>query len=299
MIHHNICPLCSSPKISHFLSCRDYFISREIFEIDKCTNCGFLFTQNYPDESEIGRYYESDDYISHSDTRKGLTDKAYQIVRRFMLGRKKRMIRKTTGISSGSILDIGSGTGHFLNTMKKSGWIITGVEINAKAREYAASRFNIDTIPPEKINSLTENSFDCITLWHVLEHFQEPFKYMEEISRLLKDDGVCIVALPNSSSFDAKHYNKEWAAYDLPRHLWHFNPSTFNIFADKNRFAVTKKRNLPLDVFYISILSEKYRGSKFPFLPGIINALAFLICSWLLKSGRSSIIYVLRKSDHQ
>lgn len=299
MIHHDICPLCSSPEISHFLSCSDYFVSKETFEIDKCTSCGFLFTQNYPEESEIGRYYESDDYISHSDTSKGLTDKAYQLVRKIMLGRKKKLIGKITRLSTGSILDIGSGTGHFLNTMKKSGWKISGVEINAKAREYAASRFKIDTIPPGKLNSLPENSFDCITLWHVLEHFQEPFKYMEEISRLLKNDGVCIVALPNSISFDAQHYGKEWAAYDLPRHLWHFNPSTFTMFADKNRFAVAEKRNLPLDVFYISILSEKYRGSKIPFLAGTIHALAFLIRSWFLKSGSSSIIYVLRKSDHQ
>jgi len=299
MIHHDICPLCSSPEISHFLSCTDHFVSKEVFEIYRCSKCGFLFTQNYPDESAIGRYYESDDYISHSDTSKGLIDKVYQFIRRVMLNRKKRMIRKVSGLSSGTILDIGSGTGHFLNTMKKSGWNINGVEINAKAREYAASRFKIDTFTPDKINMLPSNSFDCITLWHVLEHFHDPFKYMEEISRLLRDDGVCIVALPNTNSFDAKHYGKEWAAYDVPRHLWHFNPSTFTMFAGKNRFSINEERNLPLDVFYISILSEKYRGSKFPVLAGTINALVFLIRSWFTDSENSSIIYVLRKNDNQ
>jgi 2-polyprenyl-3-methyl-5-hydroxy-6-metoxy-1,4-benzoquinol methylase len=299
MIHYDICPLCSSSEISHFQTCTDYFVSKEVFDIYRCTKCGFIFIQDHPEESEIGRYYESDDYISHSDTSRGLTDKAYQVTRGIMLGKKKRMIKKITGLSSGNILDIGSGTGHFLNTMKNSGWEISGVEINPKAREYAASRFDIDTISPENISTLPGNYFDCITLWHVLEHLQEPFKYMEEIARLLKNDGVCIVALPNSNSFDSKHYGKEWAAYDVPRHLWHFNPSTFTIFAGKNRLAVAEKRKLPLDVFYISILSEKYKGSKFALLTGTLNGIGFLIRSWFVESGNSSIVYILKKSADQ
>jgi len=299
MIHHDICPLCSNPEISHFLSCTDNLVSKKAFDIYRCTNCGFVFTQDYPDEAEISGYYESDDYISHSDTNKGLTDKVYQVIRRIMLTRKKRLISKITGLSTGSILDIGSGTGYFLNTMKKSGWHINGVEINAKAREYASSRFGIDTIPPEKIGLISGKSFDCVTLWHVLEHFHGPYKYMEEIRRLLKDDGVCIVALPNSNSFDSKHFGKKWAAYDVPRHIWHYNPSTFTMFADRNKFKVIEKHNLPLDVFYISILSEKYSGSKIAFLRGAAKGAIFLIRSWLIRSGNSSIIYILKKTAHQ
>lgn len=298
MIHHKVCPLCSSPEIAHFLSCTDHFVSREVFIICRCDKCGFTFTQDSPEESEAGRYYESEDYISHSDTKKGITDKMYQFIRRIMLNRKKRIIRKITGLSAGSILDIGSGTGHFLNTMKMAGWNIKGVEINARAREYAASCFNIDTISPEKIQTLPVNSFDCITLWHVLEHFYEPFKFMEEIARLLKSEGVAIIALPNTNSFDSKYYGKKWAAFDVPRHLWHFNSSTFSIFAVKSKFSIVEKRYLPLDVFYISILSEKYRGSKFPVLSGTIKGLRFSFRSLSNKSGSSSVIYILRKTDN-
>ena len=286
MIHHKVCPLCSSQEIAHFLSCTDHFVSSEVFNICRCDKCGFIFTQDYPEESDAGHYYESDNYISHSDTNKEITDKMYQFIRRIMLNRKKRIIRKTTGLSTGSILDIGSGTGHFLNTMKLEGWNTKGVEINAKAREYAASCFNIDTISPENIQTLPANSFDCITLWHVLEHFHEPFKFMEEIARLIKPDGVVIIALPNTDSFDSEYYGKEWAAYDVPRHLWHFNPSTFSLFATKNKFSIVEKRYLPFDVFYISILSEKYRGSKFPFLSGTINGLMFSIRSLSNKSEK-------------
>jgi SAM-dependent methyltransferase len=297
MIHHKTCPLCTGLKISHFQTCTDHFVSREVFDICRCENCGFIFTQDTPPEPEAGRYYESDDYISHSNTKKGITEKIYQVVRRFMLLRKKNLINKITGISSGAILDIGSGTGHFLNNMKTAGWDVKGIEINEKAREYAASQFNIDTISPEKINTLPLKSFDCITLWHVLEHFYDPFRVMEDIAGFIKPGGTVLIALPNSSSFDASYYGDKWAAYDVPRHLWHFNPSTFSIFALKNKFSIIEKLYLPFDVFYISILSEKYKGSKFPLVTGTINGLRFTLRTIFNKAGCSSVIYILRKTD--
>jgi hypothetical protein len=176
MIHHKNCPICSSQEISHFLSCPDYFLTKEVFNVSKCSECGFIFTQDYPEESEAGRYYDTEDYISHSDSKKGITDKAYQFVRRIMLNRKRRIAERITGLSSGNILDIGSGTGHFLNTMNSAGWKISGVEINGKARDYALSKFGIQTIAPDEIQTLPAGSFDCISLWHVLEHFIDPYK---------------------------------------------------------------------------------------------------------------------------
>jgi SAM-dependent methyltransferase len=296
MIHHNVCPVCSNPEISHFLSCTDHFLSKEVFEIVRCEKCGFRFTQDHPEESDAGRYYESDEYISHSDSKKGITDKTYQLIRKIMLYRKTKMIRKITGLSTGSVLDIGSGTGHFLRSMKQSGWNTLGVELNEKARIYSELHFNIETISSDKIKTLPASIFDCITLWHVLEHFQEPFKIAEEISRLLKPEGVCIIALPNSSSLDSDYYGNEWAAYDVPRHLWHFNPDTFSLFSVRNNFSVQKTLTLPFDVFYISILSEKYAGRKFHFLYGIFNGLKFFLRCFFNRTGSSSMMYILRKS---
>lgn len=296
MIHHNVCPLCSSPEIVHFLSCVDNLATKETFEISRCGRCGFTFTQDYPGESEAGRYYESEDYISHSDSKQGITNKAYQVVRKVMLRSKMKLIRRMTGLSSGKVLDIGSGTGHFLNTMKRSGWEIEGIELSEKAREYSARQFNINTIPPDRIESLNEMSFDCITLWHVMEHFHEPFKYMSEISRLLKTEGTCFIALPNSNSFDSCHYGKNWAAYDVPRHLWHFDNSTFSRFADMSKLSIIKQVPLPFDVFYISILSEKYKGSRLPFMSGIFKGVIFSILSFFNRSRSSSVVYVLKKT---
>lgn len=297
MIHHSTCPLCSAEQISHFHSCNDHFVSGEVFNLCKCQNCGFIFTQDAPEETEAGFYYDSDNYISHSDSNKGIVDKTYQLIRRLMLYRKMNLIRRETGLASGSILDIGSGTGHFLNTMKSAGWSTNGIEINDKAREYSSTKFNIKTCTPEEKETLPQLSFDCITLWHVLEHFYEPDRYMEDIARLVKQNGTVIIALPNCNSFDAKYYGKKWAAWDVPRHLWHFNQTTFSFFALKNKFSIIGKQYLPFDVFYISILSEKYKGSHFPLLSGAFNGLRFTFRTVFNKSGSSSVIYILRKAD--
>jgi 2-polyprenyl-3-methyl-5-hydroxy-6-metoxy-1,4-benzoquinol methylase len=295
MVHHVCCPLCSSEMTDVNFICIDHFITKEQFAIARCSKCGFLFTQDYPDENEIYKYYESDDYISHSDTSKGIVNKIYHLIRQFMLLRKKKIVNKFTGLKSGSLLDVGSGTGHFASVMQKSGWSVKGVEINEKARNSSATQFDLDIIAPEFISGLDSNSFDCVTMWHVLEHFHDPFRYISEIIRLIKPGGLCLVALPNSGSFDAKYYRQTWAAYDVPRHLWHFDTFTFGDFAAKSGLKLERKLVLPFDVFYISALSEKYKGSHWPFIKGLARAAWFSFLTFFKRSRSSSVIYVLRK----
>jgi len=295
MIHHVVCPLCTSDRISLHFKVTDHFISTEDFEVFRCSECGFEFTQDIPEEDEIGKYYESEDYISHSNTSKGFSNKLYRIARTIMLRRKMGIIRKITGLKNGNLLDIGSGTGHFIDTMKKAGWQVKGIEINEKARSHSSSQFGLEITVPQNISSFQAGSFDCITLWHVLEHFHDPFIYASEIHRLLKPDGVCVIALPNSRSFDADHYGRYWAAFDVPRHLWHFNPSTFRLFSMKTGFRLDTVMNLPLDVFYISALSEKYKGSGLSFIKGLAMAKLFAFLSIFNKERSSSVIYILKK----
>jgi SAM-dependent methyltransferase len=293
MISHSICPLCSSERLSLFLECTDHLVSKEVFDLFKCQACGFVFTHEYPDEKSIGKYYESDDYISHDDNAKGFINRIYIPARNIMLRKKRMIIEKATGLRKGNILDIGCGTGYFPGMMKKIGWDATGIEPNKKACEYGSKQFNIDVLSPEHITGLTGQSFDCITMWHVLEHFHDPLSYASEISRLLKPGGVCLCALPNCSSYDAEHYGASWAGYDVPRHLWHFTPETYRIFAEKAGFKISGIRPLPLDVFYISILSEKNKGSKFQFLKGMIKGSLFAFKALIAKRKSSSLIYFL------
>lgn len=267
----------------------------EKFPVFICKNCGFLFTQDHPDESQIGFYYQSEDYISHSNTSKGITNRLYQIARKFMLKRKAVIIRKITSLKSGNLLDIGCGTGHFAGYLKETGWKVQGIEINAQARDFAKNTFGFDVKDPSEIEELPDRSYDCITLWHVLEHFNDPFAYMLHIRRLLKPEGTCLIALPNCSSYDAMHYAEDWAAWDVPRHLWHFSPETFKNFIDHTGFILEEVKNLPLDVFYISLMSEKYKGSALSLIKGLIKGLWFSVQTLVNLKRSSSLIYILKQ----
>lgn len=296
MVHHGTCPLCSSAEPEKRFTCSDHFVSGETFPVAECRVCGFTFTQDHPGEGEAGRYYESEEYISHSDTSEGLINRLYRLARNFMLRRKCNLVKEVTGLRAGNILDVGSGTGYFANAMKQDGWHAEGIEINEKARNFSSREFGLIVHHPDNISKLEPGSYDCITLWHVLEHFHDPDGYMKEISRLLKPGGRCIIALPNRSSYDASFYGRFWAAWDVPRHLWHFSPATFRKYCEKSMFELINIRPLPLDVFYVSMLSEKYRGAKLHFIKGMIVGNWFWIKSLFNKERSSSLIYILRKS---
>ncbi|MGD0583689.1 MAG: class I SAM-dependent methyltransferase [Bacteroidales bacterium] len=295
MFHHNSCPLCKSSEISPLLSCNDHLVSGETFELCRCGQCGFTFTNDPPNENEAGRYYESPDYISHTDSRRTLFEKGYQAARKIMLRRKRDLVFKTCNAKKGAILDIGSGTGHFLSVMKQAGWSVTGIEINDVAREYSSSRFGLNVFAPEVMRTIPAQEYDCITLWHVAEHLYDLKGYFSEIGRLLKPGGSVIVALPNCNSFDADHYGKFWAAWDVPRHLWHFSPVTFSKLADLICFETTTISTLPFDVFYISILSERNKRSSAGTMKGIIKGMYFSFLSIFNKMKMSSVVYVLNR----
>lgn len=297
MVHYHKCPLCSSENINLHLKTSDHFLSREEFNLFTCNECGFVFTQDHPDDAGIGQYYESAEYLSHSETKSDLFSGIYRLSRSVMLGKKVKIAGKFSGLKKGSLLDIGSGTGYFLHAMQRAGWKVRGVEINDKARHYSISEFGLDILAPGELQALDPGSFDCITLWHVLEHLQDPWFYTNEINRLLKPGGSCIIALPNSRSYDAEYYGKFWAAWDVPRHLWHFTPDTFKKSAEKSGFKVKEILPLPLDVFYISVLSEKYKGATVPFVSGMIKGLCFSLLSLFNKQKSSSLIYSISKSN--
>jgi SAM-dependent methyltransferase len=294
MIHYESCPLCKSEELVSWLTCNDHLVSNKEFELIRCRGCGFIFTQDPPDEQHIAAYYQADEYISHNPAAKGLISKFYSVARDYMTGIKRRLIVTTTHLKKGSLLDIGCGTGHFAYAMKKAGWEVTGIEPGGKAREYAISNFGLKVIIPEHIAALPDKSFDFITMWHVMEHFHDPFGYASEISRLLKPGGLCLAALPNCGSYDAGHFRQFWAAYDVPRHLWHFTPATVSRFAEETGFTLTGTGVLPLDVFYISILSEKVRGSSFPFIRGFFKGLWFSARAYFNRSKSSSLYYLLK-----
>jgi 2-polyprenyl-3-methyl-5-hydroxy-6-metoxy-1,4-benzoquinol methylase/predicted RNA-binding Zn-ribbon protein involved in translation (DUF1610 family) len=294
------CPLCGSTEIKHEFTCKDCFASGEQFETYICRQCGFLFTNNFPSSNSIGKYYDSPKYISHSDTKKGLINKLYHFARAYMIKRKLNFICNQTKRKTGKILDIGCGTGYFLNEAKRKGWETFGIEKSEQARKRAIEYFDLFVKPEAQIYKFPKENFDVITLWHVLEHLENLNEIMEKMHDLLLPDGIIVIAVPNCSSYDARHYKTCWAGYDVPRHLWHFTPATIKLLAEKFNFNIVHKKIMPFDAFYISLLSEKYMkvNTFIAFAKAMITGAISTVKALSDKDKGSSIIYVLKKTAH-
>lgn len=295
IIIHKKCPLCNSSSIEKRFCCKDHFATGELFEIHECRDCGFVFTQGAPDEKEIAPYYCSPEYISHSDTGKGLINKLYHIARSIMIRRKVSLVKKLTLLRNGRIVDYGAGTGYFAWAMHKKGWDVTGIEKSAQARNYSKEKFGIELKSEDTLKEIESRSIDVVTLWHVMEHIQQIDKFWDELYRILDDTGIAVIAVPNCTSYDAVNYGEHWAAYDVPRHLWHFTPTTIMSLGEKHGFILERQYPMLLDGFYISMLSEKYKNRHFKFLRGLWNGFLGLCATFDKCNASSSIIYVFRK----
>ena len=293
IITHSVCPICFSQAINYSLSAIDYTVSKQSFEIWECQNCTARFTQNIPSPSSVSKYYKSDQYISHSDTREGVVNKLYHRVRKITIRQKRKLIEKVSGTKTGKILDVGAGTGFFAQEMQKSGWEVLALEPDESAREKAAQS-NITLKDLTELNSLQHGYFDVITLWHVIEHVHELHAYIDQFRKILKPSGNLIIAVPNFTSDDAKHYGIYWAAYDVPRHLYHFSPDSMKLLMKNHGMEVIKTYPQWFDRFYVSMLSEQYKNGK-PRL--ITGGLAGLISNFKTAGNRnkcSSLVYQIQ-----
>lgn len=254
-------------KDSHFITVKDNSVSSETFELYKDHMLDMLITSPQPADDELGRYYESDDYISHTDGKRSLFEKAYQFVKNIALKNKLKLINSLQS-QKGELLDIGTGTGDFLMTAKNDGWKTTGIEPSRKAKEIASNKgVNF----ADSTNQLQDHSFDVITMWHVLEHVPNLEEQISELKRLLKPNGNIIIAVPNFNSYDAKHYGEFWAAYDVPRHLWHFSKTAIKLLFEKKQLQLVKVLPMKFDAFYVSLLSEKYKTGKMNFIAAFLT----------------------------
>ncbi|MBS1486076.1 MAG: class I SAM-dependent methyltransferase [Bacteroidetes bacterium] len=289
------CPVCNGTGFKSFIECEDYLVTHSKFTLQKCAACGFTLTNPQPSPADIGIYYESENYISHTGGKKSLFDRAYTFVRSKMLKTKRILIEKNS--TGRTILDIGCGTGDFLNEMKKNGWASVGVEPSATARQKAQEK---DLRIIENIEGLDNTQYDIVTLWHVLEHLHSPDAQLKKIHQLLKNTGKLIVALPNLESYDANYYQAYWAGYDVPRHLWHFNKSTIRKILEANGFQLLQIAPMKFDSFYVSLLSESYKNpNRNKLYQAICALLQGIKSNW--KASRSmnysSHIYIATKCE--
>ncbi|WP_207494097.1 class I SAM-dependent methyltransferase [Aridibaculum aurantiacum] len=294
-ITYDHCPCCGSAAISKMFSCTDHTVSKKIFEVWKCSACTFAFTQNVPTLDYIAPYYQSSAYVSHSDTKEGIINKLYHQVRKVTLRSKRSLLKKITGLKNGTLLDVGAGTGAFAHTMQTAGWHVTGLEPDTAARATALSKYNLELQTLQSLTELQPASYDAITLWHVLEHVHDLDGYFHTFSRLLKNTGRLVVAVPNYTSHDASVYQAYWAAYDVPRHLYHFSPKSMHVLAEEKGFIIEKLYPMWFDSIYVSMLSEQYQKGKNNHLRAIKVGLVSNVKAIFDTAKCSSVIYVMRK----
>ncbi len=278
------------------LTVKDFSVSKEDYVIWQCAQCSLRFTQDVPDENSIGPYYKSPDYISHTNTNKGFVNNTYQKVRNYTLQQKASLVINQTGVKKGKVLDVGCGTGAFLNVMREKGWVIDGIEPDEDARRLARSLYHIEAKEPSAFADIKPGSMDAITLWHVLEHVHELHPYIDRLKESLTAAGKLFIAVPNYQSTDASHYRPYWAAYDVPRHLYHFSPKSMEVLMQRHGLKITEKKPMWFDSFYISLLSSKYHTGKTKYVSAIFNGLRSNINALANHDKCSSIIYIISKA---
>jgi 2-polyprenyl-3-methyl-5-hydroxy-6-metoxy-1,4-benzoquinol methylase len=272
-----------------YITTEDFLVTHDKFDLLYDRNMDMLLT--HPRPKELSHYYNSDAYISHHDSAKTFIDKIYKLVKSYTLNRKVELI-ETYSNQEKTLLDIGSGTGEFLQRASKNNWKCYGVEPNKKARKLAISK-KLDI--EKSLEALGQKKYDIITLWHVLEHLPELDEQITKIESLLKSNGTLIIAVPNYKSYDAKHYGSHWAAYDAPRHLWHFSQQSISKLFENKKLKVIRTKPMLFDSYYVSLLSEKYKTGRPNFIKAFYQG---CLSNWKAKSSGeySSLIYILQRA---
>jgi 2-polyprenyl-3-methyl-5-hydroxy-6-metoxy-1,4-benzoquinol methylase len=284
------CPVCKGTDFAHFLTCKDYTVSQESFNIVSCKSCNFKFTNPRPSDSEIGKYYKSEDYVSHSDTKKGLINRLYHMVRTRTLKQKLELISQY--VSRGTILDYGCGTGMFLKTCADAGWKSFGFEPDTDAKKLAEQKGLIVATSKE---ALAGNKYDIISLWHVLEHVTDLDETLQFFSKNISDKGRLIIAVPNYTSADAKYYKEFWAGYDVPRHIYHFEINTLKKLLVNHGFSLEETKPMKFDSYYVSMLSEKYKTGSMNYFTAFLNGFKSNVAA-KDSAQYSSVIYIFKKA---
>ncbi len=289
------CPLCEAEHLRPSLEVEDHTVSHERFQLVDCASCGFRSTSPRPAAQALGRYYESDDYISHSNSSRSLGDRLYKLARRWALNRKHALVAQHR--PHGRVLDVGCGTGEFLGHLKRKGYLVTGVEPALKAREQAIAHHAIPVVPSLDLVPGLEQ-FHVVTLWHVLEHLPDLRGTLKRLYALSADQALLLIAVPDRDSWDAAYYGPDWAAYDVPRHLSHFRRSDMLRLVSSHGFELVAMRRMWLDAPYIAMLSERYRGHGpvMALLRGVLLGAWSNLKSAFTERPTSSSLYLFRKS---
>jgi len=287
------CPICLSNNLTLAINTKDYFLTNENYSILKCNTCGLHLTNPVPETGKLHTYYKSKKYYSHQNNSYSLMSVIYNLARNYAIKKKYRLIKKY--FLTGKILDYGCGSGDFLLYLNRKGWNTYGLEPDINARSMALSKDIRVAADINELLSVTNDSFDVVTMWHVLEHIPDFVKVLNDLLNIMKKKSILVIAVPNNNSWDANYYKKYWAAWDVPRHLFHFNKENMKMLGEKLNLQLINVSPMSFDSYYVSLLSEKYKNRGFfSFFPAIVNG---FYSNYKARHNMeySSLIYTFRK----
>ena len=284
------CPICNQDKNKIFLKSEDFSLSKEKFNVVECLACNFLYTNPRPFEKNLGKYYINENYISHTDNKKGLFNFLYQNIRQYAIKTKTQLLIKSSRTKKH--LDIGCGTGDFLNACKNKNIECTGIEPSDIARNKGIEKYNLNIKKNTDLKQFEQNSFQSVSMWHVLEHVYEPNQTILDLKKIITNNGTLIIAVPNYESLDARIYKKYWAAWDLPIHLNHFSVKSITKLLNNHNFLLDKKIGMKFDSFYVSLLSNEHQSGYKNYFKGFFIGLLSNASAFLGLTQYSSTIYI-------
>ena len=293
MIKVKKCPICNGVRFTHKMLCKDHTTSKKNFNVVSCETCGFTLTNPRPNSKDLPLYYISDKYISHTNNSQGIFNWLYQKVRIIAVGKKIKLLKSFK--SRGCHLDIGCGTGEFLNACKKTGLKTKGIEPSEIARKKAIKNYKLDISDDTDLSKYKNHEFGSISMWHVLEHIEDLKETVQELDRILKKDGKLFIAVPNHKCWDAKYYKEYWAAWDVPIHLWHFSKSSIQNLFENSNLKLIKTKPMIFDSFYVSLMSEEFKFGKKNYIKGFFIGIISNLHGFFTKKGYSSTIYIFEK----
>lgn len=248
------CPQCGSSELRFlFKAPADPVEKLGYFSVSKCPKCEFVFTNPQADEDDLKRLYSTEYYGEEHQRFWPVIEKVINSFRRRRIEKIEKFKRK------GRILDIGCGRGKMLAGLKGRGWETYGTELSEESASYAKEKLGLNVYPGDFLSSrFPSDFFDCVTLFHVLEHLKDPLKNLMEIKRILKKDGLLLIALPNFGGGQSEFSGRTWFHLDVPRHYSHFTLKTLRRFLDNAGFRIKKVNRFSLEYDPFGSLQSLY-----------------------------------------
>lgn len=243
------CNLCSSDSFTTLFTLRDTLsLTNEIFRLVTCNQCGLVYLNPRPSAEQLDTFYPEEYWWRRGKKTNNVLSKLArnfeEWYRTYLLNTEVRLLKKMLNKGS-KILDVGCGRGDILYLCKRSGFETYGIELSEKAARNARIEYGLDVYQGSLFEiDFGPNYFDAITFYHVFEHLPDSLRVLKKANRMLKDEGILVIQIPNIDSLQFKLFSKRWFGLSIPQHFYHFSSRTIEEMLKKANFEIVNIRHI-------------------------------------------------------